>query len=255
MKCRIFVVAVVAVLLASCTSFQADYYVGDTLWKTQNDKDFADPGIPITAATRDGKAVFDGWYEEGSNTPTVDWTTHSNEPTRYNARFIELIRYYVNGNVWKTQKINDFKYPGEPAVKEIARGYEFEGWVPVNDYVPYEDWDTVPSGVRRFDALFSQTLLNSGIDDVDTKINLNTEKDFTVLGPVSVEETYEVVGDEVKVGGVSYKDILDAAIELYPDTDQVINIVIDYDKQELSTDLAVLNFETACYTGLAIDIE
>ena len=39
------------------------------------------------------------------------------------------------------------------------------------------------------------------------------------------------------------------------DTDLVINIVVDHRNQELSTDIATLDFETAIYTGLAIDIE
>lgn len=232
-----------------------DFYVGGTLWKSQLISEFANPGTPITAATRDGRAVFIGWYPEGGTAPVTDWTAPADGVLRYDARFSELIYYYLDGKVWITQRMEDFKYPGEPGTKEIPRGYEFAGWVPVNDYAPYDDWSNVPKGVRRFDALLSQTLFDSGIGSANAMVNLNLSKDFTVLGPVSVEQTYEVVDNEVKIGGVGYKDMLDAAIDLYPDTDLVINIVVDHRNQELSTDIATLDFETAIYTGLAIDIE
>lgn len=231
------------------------YYVGDKLLITQTVADFEDPGNPITTATRDGKVRFIGWYPEDSDEPVTDWTEPVEGVYRYDARFVELVYYYVDDEVWLIQRIDEFGNPGDPFGKDVPRGYEFKGWVPVNDYEPYDDWAYVPEGVRRFDALFSQTLQDSGLDSSNSMIHLNLEKDFVVLGPVSVEETYEVVGDEVKVGGVSYKDIIDAALVLYPETDQVINIVVDHKNQELKTDLATLNFETASYTGLAIDIE
>ena len=230
------------------------FYVGGNEWKSMLDKDFVDPGVPVTTATRDQRSLFIGWYAEGSDEPVTDWSQRDPEVTRYDARFVDLVHFYLNGQIWKTVRLDEFGYPGDLVGKDIPRGYEFLGWVPVNDYAPYEDWSTCPDGVRRFDALLSTMSLEDSIASHNPTVELNLYKDIKVLGPVTVEERYEVVDGVVKVGGIGYNDMIEAAIAKYPETDKVIDIVFDKEMQTYQTVLDTIQFETKVATGLAIDI-
>ena len=91
------------------------------------------------------------------------------------------------------------------------------------------------------------------------------DRSIDILGPVTVEETYEIVDGKIEVGGIGYKDILKAAIDLYPEADQVINIITDYETVEYTIDAensgaefpegeTTVTFEVASYTGIAINI-
>ena len=230
------------------------FYVGGNEWKTMLETEFVEPGTPVTTATRDQRSLFSGWYPEGSDQAVTDWSQRDPEVTRYDARFVDLVHFYLNGQIWKSERLDEFGYPGDLVGKDIPRGYEFLGWVPVNDYVPYEDWATCPEGVRRFDALLTTVSLEDSIGANNPAIELNLAKDFKVLGPVTVEEKYEVVNGDVRVGGIGYNDMIAAALEKYPDTDQVINIVFDKEYQTYETVLDTLVFETKVATGIAIDI-
>ena len=53
------------------------------------------------------------------------------------------------------------------------------------------------------------------------------EKDYEVLGPVSVSGTVHNVLGFIQWGGFGYNDILEEARELYPEADAVINITQD----------------------------
>ena len=53
------------------------------------------------------------------------------------------------------------------------------------------------------------------------------EKDYEVLGPVSVSGKVHNVLGFIQWGGFGYNDILEKARELYPETDAVINITQD----------------------------
>ena len=99
------------------------------------------------------------------------------------------------------------------------------------------------------------TTVASGMDSANEQLRLNLAKNTQVLGPITVEETYEIVGDQVRIGGIGYKDILAAAIEAYPDADQVVDIITDYETQTADSDYGTLTFQTASYTGIAIAIE
>ena len=230
------------------------FYVGGNEWKSMLDKDFSNPGTPVTTATRDQRSLFIGWYAEGSDVPVTDWSTPAEGVTRYDARFVDLVHFYLNGQIWKTERLDEFGYPGDLVGKDVPRGYEFLGWVPVNDYVPYEDWSTCPEGVRRFDALLSTVSLDAAVVQNNPTIELNLSKNFKVLGPVTVEERYEVVDGDVRVGGIGYNDMIEAALAKYPEADQVINIVFDKEMQTYETVLDTLQFETKVATGIAIDI-
>lgn len=53
------------------------------------------------------------------------------------------------------------------------------------------------------------------------------EKDYEILGPVSVSGKHHNVLGIIGWGGIGYNDILEKAKELYPETDAVINITED----------------------------
>ena len=53
------------------------------------------------------------------------------------------------------------------------------------------------------------------------------EKDYEVLGPVSVSGSNHNVLGIIGWGGIGYNDLLEKAKELYPETDAVINITED----------------------------
>ena len=131
---------------------------------------------------------------------------------------------------------------------------------------PDGDWSKAPEA-KRFDAVLSKSTVTSGVGLEENKVSLNLERDFEVLGPVTIEERYEIVDGKVKIGGLGYKDLLNAAIDLYPETDMVIDIITDYENIDYTIDAKgdegstfpegekTLSFEIASYTGLAIDIK
>lgn len=53
------------------------------------------------------------------------------------------------------------------------------------------------------------------------------EKDYEVLGPVSISGKHHNVLGIIGWGGIGYNDLLDKAKELYPEADAVINIIED----------------------------
>lgn len=239
-------------VISKIPSYQ--FYLKDNLWKDILSTEYHDPGTPDTPETLSGKEIFVGWAPRGTTTIIEDISVAPVGIYEFDAIFDYLIWYYVEGEAWAFQKSADFGCPGDPTGKDIPRGYEFKGWVPITDYKPYKEWDVLPKDVRRFDALLSRETINSVLGKKDEIIVLNPLKDFDVLGPVSVEETYEIVNGKVRIGGIGYKEMLDRALELYPEADQVIDIITDYRTIEYDTDSTHLVFQTAVYTGLAIDI-
>lgn len=249
-----------------------DFYVNGKLWKSVAPWDYADPGIPEESLYPVEKS-FDGWTVEGSSTPVTDWTAVPEEEHRLNAVLVDDYLFYVNGELWKDVSPWNFGDPGTPEDKLIPRGYVFEGWLSAPDYTPYSDWKAVPgNGVLRFDALLSENTVASAIGDNNVKLSYSPHREIEVLGPVFIEEPYEIVRGGVKVGGIGYSDIMKAALELYPGADQVIDIVVDYStmhytlqsdgsgqvERALAEDYAEASsdsyFRVATYTGIAIDI-
>ena len=230
-----------------------NFMVEDKVFDTQLETEFHDPGTPEMPDYLPETAEFVGWIAEGSDEINENWST----PTAlvYNADFVDYATFYVNGVEWKKVDIEEFGNPGEPAGKDVPRGYEFVGWILETDYLPYEDWDVVPENARRFDALLLQTTIQSGIESSNQILRLNLSRNIDVLGPVTISETYEIIDCKVKIGGIGYKDLLAAAIELYPETDQVINIITDYETHEYVSELSTITFQTKSYTGIAIDID
>ena len=53
------------------------------------------------------------------------------------------------------------------------------------------------------------------------------DKDYEILGPVSVSGKYHNVLGFIGWGGIGYNDIIEKARDLYPDTDAVINLTQD----------------------------
>ena len=53
------------------------------------------------------------------------------------------------------------------------------------------------------------------------------EKDYEILGPVSVSGKHHNVLGIIGWGGIGYNDLLEKAKELYPETEAVINITED----------------------------
>lgn len=247
-----------------------EFYVNGELYDRQLETVFHEPETPVTAETEAGLKIFDGWKAADASELNEDWSQASS--LRYDAVFVDTVRFYLNGELWAVERADEFGYPGQPYDKEIPRGYEFGGWIADTDYQVYDAWDVLPEKARRFDALLVQATVDSAIGDDDQKLNLNLYRDIEVLGPVTVEETYEVIDGEVKIGGIGYKDLLAAAMELYPEADQVINIITDYETQEYTVaydaqgralnevdeqypdSVKTLEFSTASYTGIAIDI-
>lgn len=75
------------------------------------------------------------------------------------------------------------------------------------------------------------------------------EKDYEILGPVTVSGRVHNLFWIFGFGGIGYKDILEEARELYPETDAVINITKD--RTSFSLLLIYNNFGYE-FTGLAI---
>lgn len=259
----IMTAVVMLLLVTSCKTTDptvTEYYVSYSLYATQAAGEFADPGVPTSLPV--GKA-FDGWVLTGSTEINTDWTNQPEGYARYNAKLRDLVevKYYINGILWKTQLKEKFAYPGVPEAKYIPQGLKFNGWVAQGDVEVNKNWKTAPDSLA-FHALLERDTITSGINGVDEKLNLQLDKEIKVLGPVSVEETYEVVNGRVKIGGIGYKDLLDAAVAKYPATDQVIDIIVDYKTVELDTDFPAatspapkqITFQTAIYTGIAVDI-
>ena len=244
-----------------------DFYVNGKLWKSVLENEFANPGIPESG--QEG-VYFVGWRAHGKTKGNVvtDWTRNEEGVSRYDAVFVSTVRFYLDGRLWASVRADSaFKYPGEPEGKEIPRGYEFVGWVAEDDYKIYDgNWSKAPEA-KRFDAVLSKSMVTSGVGLEENKVSLNLERDFEVLGPVTIEERYEIVDGKVKIGGLGYKDLLNAAIDIYPETDMVIDIITDYENIDYTIDAKgeegstfpegekTLTFEIASYTGLAIDIK
>ncbi len=231
------------------------FYVKDNLWKDILLTEYHDPGTPETIESLLGKEIFVGWAPRGTTSIIDNMLEAPVGLYEFDAIFDDLIWYYVDGEAWAFQKSADFGYPGEPKGKDLQRGYEFKGWVPITDYEPYDEWDVLPKDARRFDALLARETVDSGLAGISDKLSLNLKKDFNVLGPVSVEETYEIVNGKVRIGGIGYKEMMDRALELYPESDQVIDIIIDYKTVEYDTESTHIIFQTAVYNGLAIEIK
>ena len=75
------------------------------------------------------------------------------------------------------------------------------------------------------------------------------EKDYEVLGRVKLEAKVTNILGMFSFGGKGYADLLEAAIELYPETDDVINVYVD---NTGSTILGVYNTFGKVLTGTAI---
>ena len=103
--------------------------------------------------------------------------------------------------------------------------------------------------------MLTSVTVASGMESANESLRLNLAKNTQVLGPITVEETYEIIDGEVRIGGIGYKDILASAIAAYPATDQVVDIVTDYETHTAESDYGTITFQTASYTGIAIDIE
>ena len=235
-----------------------EFYVNGKLWKSVLENEFANPGIPESG---ESGVYFIGWKAHGDKKSELvsDWSKPRERVYRYDAVFISTVRFYLDGKLWASVRADSaFKYPGEPDESEIPRGYSFVGWVSENDYKIYDGgWSKAPKA-KRFDAVLAKNTMNPAIGFSNDKVQLNLEKDFTVLGPVTVEEKYEIIDGDVKIGGIGYKDILEKAIETYPETDQVINIITDYETIEYSLSAEgkdTILFQVASYTGLAVDIK
>lgn len=275
----VILISFLLILVTSCATVApsvSEFYVNGTLYAVMTETDFGNPGNP---GSNSRTQVFDGWVLSGDSDVYTDWSVQPEGNTRFDAKYttVEYVDYYVDGVLWLEQVKDDFADPGAPDSRYLPRGLEFNGWVASDSYDVNTDWTTAPS-VGRFDALLTRNTTISAIGDVTEKINLKLDKSFDVLGPVSVEETYEIVDGRIKIGGKIYKDILDAAIALYPETDQVIDIVTEYKTVELGkdfvknesgsaltsdrtfTDASIVErgtsliFRTAVYTGLAINI-
>lgn len=235
------------------------FYVGDQLVGAVSDSVFnlgyAGPTFNTdTPDTLNGTSVFTGWLPAGGAEVVTDWTT-APMSDRLDATYVDLVNYYIDGELWLTQTVDEFAEPDTPEGRDIPRGYTFQGWAHSSQYdVPTTDWSVLPEGERRFDAILSQGTITSAISDTGVKIELMNKKNFTVLGPVSVSETYEIVDGSVEIGGVGYNDIISQATRLYRGADQVIDIVVDYQNQSVKVDDQTFVFQTAVYTGLAIDI-
>ncbi len=245
-----------------------EFYVDGRLWKSipfnQLDKD---PGMPYLSSS---SIAFRGWKPEGSDEVIMNWEGAKEGVLRYDAFLVPVIRFYVNGELWaSTLQSEEYRYPGEPDGRIIPRGYKFIGWAAADDYDVYDgDLEKEVPKKTRFDALLAQNTVESGINDADEDLILNLERDIEILGPVIVEESYEIVDGKVRVGGIGYNDLLKAAIELYPQADQVINIITDYETIDYTIDTGntssgktfpkgerTITFEVASYTGIAINIK
>lgn len=241
------------------------FYTGDTLFASMPETMFKDPGAPKPSVEH---TVFLGWKAEGASDDELvtDWSAPAEDVYRYDAVFAGTVRFYVNGELWASVLDNDsFVYPGEPKERQIPRGYEFLGWVSEDDYRVYEgSWDKAPEA-KRFDALLVRSEVDAANGFENQTLSLDLDRSIDILGPVTVEETYEIVDGKIEVGGIGYKDILKAAIDLYPEADQVINIITDYETVEYTIDAensgaefpegeTTVTFEVASYTGIAINI-
>lgn len=246
-----------------------NYYVDGRLYATQLETEFADPGVPALPAEKS----FIGWASEGSDEIVNDWTAPAEGVYTYNAVLEDNVCFYLNGELWKAIPAAEFANPGKPADKLIPRGYEFAGWVAEPDYQVYSDWSNLPEGVLRFDALLIKTTVESNIGAHNVQLNFNPYRQVEVLGPVFIDETYEIVDGSVKIGGIGYNDMMKAAVEKYPEADQVIDIVVDYTTERYTiqydangnvveegsdaypVSVKDIYIRTASYTGLAIDIK
>ena len=65
------------------------------------------------------------------------------------------------------------------------------------------------------------------LDFYQEEYNLSLEKDYEILGPVSISGKHHNVLGIFGWGGIGYNDLLDKAKELYPEADAVINIIED----------------------------
>lgn len=211
--------------------------------------------------------TFIGWTVNGTNEFFEDWDKPLTKSIKLNAIYKPIVFYYVNNTLWKQQYVSEFANPGAPEDTELYNGYEFAGWVNYDDYGPYENWNEKPE-ILRFDALLSLTstdsaILNSSSIELDSRT-----REYSVLGPVTISDTCQIVNGKIKTTGVGYKDILAEAKKLYPATDKVIDIIVDYETKELDVDYSALQngivskpsakrfvYQTASYTGLAIDIK
>ncbi|MGN0906455.1 MAG: hypothetical protein ACI4NM_04845 [Bullifex sp.] len=207
-----------------------------------------------------------GWAIDGTNELFEDWDKPLTKSIKLNAVYKPIVLYYVNNELWKEQYVSDFADPGAPAATDLLNGYEFEGWVNMDETGPYADWSVKPE-VLRFDALLSLTTADDSALLNSERISLDrSSRSYDILGPLTVSETYQIVNGKIKTNKVGYKDILAEARRLYPSTDQVIDIVVDYETKEIDTDYSLLMtdaestsakrfvFRTASYTGLAIDL-
>lgn len=75
------------------------------------------------------------------------------------------------------------------------------------------------------------------------------EKDYEILGPVGIEGRNHNILGFIGWGGIGYNDLLDAARELYPETDAVINITEDFTSFAVAIIYNSFGFEIS---GLAI---
>ncbi len=75
------------------------------------------------------------------------------------------------------------------------------------------------------------------------------DKDYEILGPVTMScKTHNILGI-ISWGGAGYRDLLDEAKRLYPETDAVINITQDTENYTVAL---VYNYFGYELTGLAI---
>ena len=268
-KLALALLLIVALVFTSCSTFRADYYVEDKFYTTQEADTFADPGEPSLPYSK----VFIGWAQDGSDEIVTDWTVPDNKTHRYDAVLEDNVCFYLNGRLWKAIPVSEFADPGEPEEKLIPRGYEFLGWLAEPDYQIFTDWENLPENVLRFDALLVETSVQSDIGAHNVKLNFNPYRQIEVLGPVFISETYEIVDGSVKIGGIGYNDMMKAAVEKYPEADQVIDIVVDYTterytiqydssgniidelSQKYPASVKDVYIRTASYTGLAINIK
>ena len=219
------------------------------------------PGLDESAGSRVHAEIerdFDEMALYALTGKTVErWRPHERvlQASRDVLAAVDKVYFYLDGSLWTVLRADQFTNPGDPVPRDIPRGYEFAGWVAETDYATYTDWTTLPDDVRRFDAMLTSTTVASGMDSANEQLRLNLAKNTQVLGPITVEETYEIVGDQGRIGGIGYKDILAAAIEAYPDADQVVDIITDYETHTADSDYGTLTFQTASYTGIAIAIE
>lgn len=262
-KTMLVSLAVLAMLFTatSCKTVesQTEYYVDSALYATQGTGEFTDPGTP---APLPAHTIFRGWVLEGTETVNRDWQNQPVGYARYDAKLEGYINYYINGKLWITQLEDEYGNPGVPEKKDLPQGLVFDGWVALGEVEVNNDWRNVPSS-RTFNAQLERDTVDSAIGGVDDKLTYKEERDIVILGPVWIEETYEIVNGEVKIGGKTYNDLLNEAIRKYPETDRVIDIITDYKNVELDTDFPSatapsprkITFQTAIYSGLAIDVK